>query len=285
MGAYSSFSRLRRPAFEYSDHPPFDVDHQVSRGTHITPFFDPLAAKLIVSSSSTSASIPARDITLQNVLTALSQTHLHGPPNNLHYLSTVLSSPIFRAGNALTTTLDTFPYTPHALSILEPGLASSVQQAPGRERVFGIPKSGPLDTLAPRVANLLVGNDADVEVIEVTLKGPKVYFWVDAVVAVSGASVKMKVSAKDREGKKEEREVGMWTRLVMRAGETLHMGMIGGGGGEGGYRAYLAVRGGFPEVPSYLGSKSTSLGVGGYQVCCAVFRSGCYPGFVLLYAC
>lgn len=151
--------------------------------------------------------------------------------------------------------------------------------------MFGIPKSGPLDTLAPRVANLLVGNDADVEVIEVTLKGPKVYFWVDAVVAVSGASVKMKVSGKDEEGRKEEREVGMWTRLVMRAGETLHMGMIGGGGGEGGYRAYLAVRGGFPEVPSYLGSKSTSLGVGGYQVCCAVFRSGCYPGFVLLYAC
>lgn len=148
--------------------------------------------------------------------------------------------------------------------------------------MFGIPKSGPLDTLAPKVANLLVENDADVEVIEVTLKGPKVYFWVDAVVAVAGASVKMKVSGKDEEGKKTERETGMWTKLVMRAGETLHMGMIGGG--EGGYRAYLAVRGGFPEVPSYLGSKSMSLGVGGYQVRRVVFRSSLYPVFISVYA-
>ena len=28
---------------------------------------------------------------------------------------------------------------------------------------------------------------------------------------------------------------------------------------------YLAVKGGFPEIPKYLGSKSTSLGLGGYQ--------------------
>ena len=30
-------------------------------------------------------------------------------------------------------------------------------------------------------------------------------------------------------------------------------------------RAYLAVQGGFPEIPKYLGSKATSMSLGGYQ--------------------
>lgn len=41
---------------------------------------------------------------------------------------------------------------------------------------------------------------------------------------------------------------------------------LSGGGGATGFRAYLAVRGGFPEVPKYPGSKSTSMGLGCYQV-------------------
>lgn len=87
---------------------------------------------------------------------------------------------------------------------------------------------------------------------------------------LASASIKMKVSGKDEERKKKEREVGTWTRFVMSAGETLHMGMIGGG--EGGYRVYLAMRGGFPEIPSYLGSKNMSLGLEGirYVVLCFV---------------
>lgn len=138
-----------------------------------------------------------------------------------------------------------------------------------------------MDSVAAGLANLLVGNDVNVEVIEITLRGPRVLFWVGAVVSVTGAPLKLRIigpgtggregKKEEREREREEREVGMWTRLVMRAGETLDIGTIGSGaGGEGGgYRAYLAVRGGFPGVPLYLGSKSTSLGVGGYQV------SGC----------
>ena len=33
----------------------------------------------------------------------------------------------------------------------------------------------------------------------------------------------------------------------------------------GGFRTYVAVQGGLPDVPEYLGSKSTSMGFGGYQ--------------------
>lgn len=132
-----------------------------------------------------------------------------------------------------------------------------------------------MDSIAAGLANILVGNDVDMEVIEITLRGPRVLFWVGAVVSVTGAPLKLRIiggkenGGKDDSGEKEreEREVGMWTRLVVRAGETLDIGVIGSGaGGGGGYRAYLAVRGGFPGIPLYLGSKSTSLGVGGYQV-------------------
>lgn len=34
---------------------------------------------------------------------------------------------------------------------------------------------------------------------------------------------------------------------------------------SGGLRAYLAIFGGLPGIPQYLGSKSTSMGTGGYQ--------------------
>lgn len=97
--------------------------------------------------------------------------------------------------------------------------------------MFSIPKSGPLDTWAPKVSNLLVGNDPNVEVIETTLKGPRVYFWADAVVAVSGAFVEMRITGCHEARTKRERKVRMWTRLAVRAGDTLHLGMVCRGGG------------------------------------------------------
>lgn len=96
----------------------------------------------------------------------------------------------------------------------------------------------------------------------------RIIFLPGAQRTLASASIKMKVSGKDEERKKKEREVGTWTRLVMSAGETLHMGMIGGG--EGGYRVYLAMRGGFPEIQKH------EFGVGGYQVRRAMFRSSIY---------
>lgn len=55
-----------------------------------------------------------------------------------------------------------------------------------------------------------------------------------------------------------------WSRLIVPAGGLLEIGTIQGGGS----RLYLAIRGGFPGVPHFMGSKSTYIGgaLGGYQV-------------------
>ena len=54
----------------------------------------------------------------------------------------------------------------------------------------------------------------------------------------------------------------MWGRFHVPAKSKLSLGNVG----KAGFRAYLAIKGGFPEIPAYLGSKSTSMGLGGYQV-------------------
>ncbi|EIM79859.1 uncharacterized protein STEHIDRAFT_163415 [Stereum hirsutum FP-91666 SS1] len=91
----------------------------------------------------------------------------------------------------------TFDCTPRTFDILVSGFASSIQRSPGRERIFGIPRSGPLDTLASQLANLLVGNDLNTDIIKIALKGPKIYFHVDCVVAITDTVFNAAVGKRD----------------------------------------------------------------------------------------
>ena len=118
---------------------------------------------------------------------------------------------------------------------------------------MGIPRSGPMDSLAFRMANILVGNALGVAALEITLTGCRLFFHVEAIVAVTGAPVKVTVNGQ---------EMPMWGRFHVPAKSKLSIGNVG----KTGFRAYLAIKGGFPDIPAYLGSKSTSLGLGGYQV-------------------
>lgn len=142
-----------------------------------------------------------------------------------------------------------------AITVKNGGLETTVQDYPGRRIGLGIPQSGPMDSLAFRVANILVGNAPGTEALEVTLTGCDIIFHVVAVVAVTGPAAPVTVNGD---------KVDMWQSLVVPAGGRLRVGTIKGVG----FRVYLAVRGGFPEIPAYLGSKATSMGLGGYQVWC-----------------
>ena len=244
------------------------VDTWISTGTTVTPFFDPLVAKVIVSGES-------REQAIERLYEALSETRVYGPPNNIAYLRAICESEMFKAGKATTKFLDTFEFTPRyvvnftrticiiegtpirVIDVLSGGLETTIQEFPGRLLGRGIPRSGPMDTLAFRAANILVGNAPGTEALEVTLVGCRLLFRVPAVVAVTGADVKVTVDG---------RPVSMWGRVSVPGGSKLSIGTIG----ETGFRAYLAVKGGFPEVPSYLGSKATSMGLGGYQVILAL---------------
>lgn len=139
-----------------------------------------------------------------------------------------------------------------AVDILSGGLETTIQDYPGRMLGLGMPCSGPMDSLAFRAANILVGNAPGVEALEITLVGCRLYFHVAAVVAITGANVKVLVDGN---------EVPMWGRVYVPAKAKLSVGTVQ----KDCFRAYLAVKGGFPQVPAYLGSKSTSMGLGGYQ--------------------
>lgn len=140
-----------------------------------------------------------------------------------------------------------------AFEIGNPGLATTVQDQ-GRTGHYnvGIPQSGSMDQYSAELGNALVGNTAREAVLECTYLGPVLTTDSDAVVAVTGAPVEVKVNGEPQP---------QWTRLELKAGDQLSFGVI-----RGGTRYYIAVQGGI-DVPEVLGSRSTySLGaIGGFK--------------------
>ena len=158
-----------------------------------------------------------------------------------------------------------------AMVILSPGLSTSVQSLPARDIGLGIPPSGPMDPLALQAANCIVGNPLECEGLELVIP-PKsagrtsgvsfsAIFHIQAIIAIAGANANVQVNGTD---------VPTWSRVTVPAGGKLAIGSLGDDGS--GVRAYLAILGGLPGIPLYLGSKSTSMGSGGYQVGIDLFR-------------
>lgn len=224
------------------------IDSWVSTGTEVTRFFDPLICKLIVTGST-------REQAISRMVQVLKACKVFGPPNNLAHLASICDSTIFKEGKATTQFLDNFDFSPSAFTVLSAGIEMTIQDLPGRRIGLGIPQSGPMDSQAFSAANILAGNTPETEALEiVTLPGAgcKLKFHCFAIVAITGKSASVKINGE---------QVSMWARLTVAENATLDITGLPGPG----FRVYLAIRGGFPEVPQYLGSKSTSMGLGGYQ--------------------
>jgi biotin-dependent carboxylase-like uncharacterized protein len=131
------------------------------------------------------------------------------------------------------------------IMVKRPGIATTVQDL-GRPGYYhlGFPESGAMDRLALRTANLLVGNDEGAAALEAVFMGPELVFERDAVIAVTGADMPLKLDGVEQPG---------WTALAVRAGQTLAFGYL-----KGGARIYIAIAGGI-DVPLVLGSRSTYL--------------------------
>jgi biotin-dependent carboxylase-like uncharacterized protein len=140
-----------------------------------------------------------------------------------------------------------------AFEIVSPGLSTTVQDQ-GRSGHYnvGIPQSGSMDQYSAELGNALVGNTPREAVLECTYLGAVLVTTQDAVIAVTGAPVEVKVNGESRP---------QWSRLRLAAGDELSFGVI-----KGGTRYYIAVQGGI-DVPEVLGSRSTySLGaIGGFN--------------------
>ncbi|WRT67558.1 uncharacterized protein IL334_004530 [Kwoniella shivajii] len=226
------------------------VDTWIQSGTNISPFYDPMIAKVIVWDRN------SHDQATEKMLATLTQSKVQGCPTNFQYLASIVGSEAFKIGDTTTAflTSDHFKFSPMTVDVISGGAYTTVQDLPARRGVGnGVPESGPMDPVSYRLGNIIVGNDENVEALEVTLVGPELLFHAPAVVAVTGGVVDVTIDGE---------KVDMYSRLLVPAGKKLKLGMV-----SSGCRSYIAIRGGFPAVPSYLGSKSTTttLKLGGVQ--------------------
>ncbi len=214
------------------------IETWVERGVEVTPYYDPMLAKIIVHGAD-------RAEALAKLQAALATTALHGIETNLDYLQQILREPVFRNGQHTTRFLGGLHYLAHTIDVLEPGVQTTVQDYPGRLGYWhiGVPPSGPMDGLAFRMANRLVGNAEEVAGLEITFTGPTLRFNCDSVIAITGAPIEALLDGK---------ALAQWQSCAVKAGAVLQFGKLLGKG----CRAYLAVKDGL-QVPDYLGSKST----------------------------
>ncbi|GGX00714.1 urea carboxylase [Pigmentiphaga litoralis] len=213
------------------------IDGWVEQGTEVSPYYDPMLAKLIVHGTDRSDAIA-------KLQTALSATRLAGISTNLEYLRQIVASPAFHEAGLSTRFLDTFDFVAPTVEVVEAGTYTTVQDYPGRVGYWdiGVPPSGPMDDWAFRLANRIVGNHASAAGLECTVIGPTLRFHSDSVIALTGAP-----TAATLDGK----AVPFWAPITVRAGQVLTVGRVASG-----CRSYVAIRNGI-DVPDYLGSKST----------------------------
>jgi urea carboxylase len=210
----------------------------VESGTEVTPYYDPLLAKIIVHGAD-------REDAVRRMQRALSRCRFGGLETNLAYLQHVTAEKEFQAGGFPTSLLRRVNYAPLAFEVIEPGMQTTVQDYPGRLGYWhvGVPPSGPMDALAFRLANRLVGNPESAAALECTLAGPSLRFHSGTIIALAGTNMMATLDGAP---------VSYWQALEVHAGSVLRLGTAPGPGS----RAYIAVRGGV-DVPEYLGSRST----------------------------
>ena len=140
-----------------------------------------------------------------------------------------------------------------SIQILSPGPLTTVQDL-GRHGYMkdGFSPSGAMDTRAAVIANLLVGNDKNDAVLEMTLMGIGARVLDRTVVAFAGGDFSPKINGA---------AVPMMQAIAVFPGDEIAMGFA-----VSGCRAYMAVRGGI-DVPLVMGSRSTNLKahVGGFE--------------------
>ncbi len=214
------------------------VDAWIEAGTEISAWYDPMLAKVIARGET-------REQARANLARALAGSRIDGIETNLSYLGSILANRTFVAGEQTTAMLARHTLNLPSIEVLAPGTLTTVQDWPGRLGLWdvGVPPSGPMDSLALRLANRVVGNEPGAAGLEMTVTGATLRFDADAVIALAGARMAATL---------DDAAIDFWQPIAVKRGSVLALGKIRGAG----QRAYLAVRGGF-DLPEYLGSQST----------------------------
>ncbi|MGM0845306.1 MAG: biotin-dependent carboxyltransferase family protein [Bacillota bacterium] len=138
-------------------------------------------------------------------------------------------------------------------SVEKSGMMTTIQDS-GRTgyRSIGMPVSGPMDTTAFRLANLLVKNEENTPALEVTMQGPVLHFTANTVIALCGADMNPTIN---------HEQVSNNQPLHIAKGDVLRFGMPAKG-----MRVYISFHGGI-KLNKQLGSCSTytPAAIGGYH--------------------
>jgi antagonist of KipI len=131
------------------------------------------------------------------------------------------------------------------IAVLAPGLLTCVQDLgrPGHAAI-GVGSTGAMDGIALRLANALVGNAENAAALEITIRGPRLHFATQTVIAITGADLDAGCAGE---------AVPMWRPVLLRAGAELDVR-----GTRRGARSYLAASGGV-DTSFVLGSRSADI--------------------------
>lgn len=214
------------------------IDHWIEAGLEISPFFDPMLAKVIVHAKNRSKAAQA----LNN---NLAKTKVYGIMTNIDYVRQILQTELFSQGKIFTQTLNNLQANYQGFEVLKPGTMTTIQDYPARSGYWdiGVPPSGPFDFYSFNLANRILNNTQDAAGLEITISGPSLRFYSDTTIVISGAEIDISV---------DDTVYSINQIIHIKANQTLTIGSVK----TSGARAYLAVAGGI-QCPDYLGSKST----------------------------
>lgn len=214
------------------------IDHWIEAGIEVTPYFDPMLAKVIVHDKD-------RDSALEKLRQTLDNTRLYGSETNLDYLRALTRDSVLADALVTTRYLNDFEFLPTRIDVVQGGTQTTIQDYPARMGHWnvGVPPSGPFDSYSFRLANRLLQNDERAAGLEITMLGPTLCFSSATQIVVAGSDIHVQL---------DDDDVPLWQVIDVAAGQILKLGRIK----EKGARSYLCVQGGI-QCPDYLGSKST----------------------------
>ena len=223
------------------------IETGIQKGGSISPYYDPMIAKVIVHAET-------REGAITKLQQALSSMRVYGVTTNLQYLEQLLLEEPVRSGAVYTKLLESFKPEEASIEVIDGGIQTTVQDFPGRTGYWdvGVPPCGPMDSYAFRIGNQLLGNEADAAGLELTLRGGSYRFRAPMTICLTGA---------DMQAKLDGVPVARYETIQVAAQQVLSLEDA-----KEGMRGYLLVAGGL-DVPKYLGSASTFTlgGFGGHN--------------------
>jgi len=227
---------LSEVSFPESEH--VRIDHWIESGIEISPLFDPMLAKVIVTAEN-------RHEAIKLLSDTLADTSIYGIETNINYVREILDTEKFTKGEIYTRYLNEFVSQPYTVDVISSGTMTTIQDYPGRSGYWdiGVPPSGPFDQYSFNLGNRLLNNPENAAGLEITLNGPVLRFNNSTQIVLTGAEMDARL---------DEQPVPFWQVVNIRPGQTLKIGKTT----KAGARSYLSIKDGF-QCPEYLGSRST----------------------------